>query len=479
MGIVIEDGEILEIELIDGLNLATDFQPGEGTRLPRELQSGLFKMVGVKVQIAEGVDEFAGFQAGDLSHDAGKERIRGDVEGNAKKDIGAALVELAAEGALTADKKLKKGMTGGKGHLVQLSDVPCGNKMAAALGVLPDGAYDLVDLVDAGSVSLPPLGPLGTVNAAEIAGCIRPLIPDRDPVVVQVANIGVAFEEPEEFVDNGLGVNFFRGEEGEGLAEVETDLTPEDGIGADTGPVLPKLARLKDFPQQIKIGGFHGRGLSAGLREIKQRPVCLASRAKFPRFKGMVGRGHRIFFRGLPGIFLGMILAGTLATAQPKPVDLEKRATRQAEKRFEAETVTFEKDPRFVDRTVELRHWKDRGVEWKVRRSRIEVEEARPKRVRTFPVEEKSVRSPEPAGPEWRGTPDMKDLEKTRKPELAPLVRNARVIDGYLGKTDYHAMVNQLSMGDINRYQFQKKHSREPGLRETRAGGGIEPKVER
>lgn len=178
-------------------------------------------------------------------------------------------------------------------------------------------------------------------------------------------------------------------------------------------------------------------------------------------------------------MLLGMFLGVGVSTAQPKPLDLEKRATRQAEKRFEADIVPFEKDPRFVDRTVEPKRWKDRKVEWKVRRARIEVEEARPKRVRTFPVEEKRVRSPEPVGPEWRGTPNLKDLEEARKPELAPLVRNARVIDGYLGKTDYQAMVDKLSMRDINRYQFQKKHAREPGLDEIRAGGGIEPEVER
>jgi hypothetical protein len=54
-------------------------------------------VVAVDVAVAAGPDEVAHVQVALLRHHVGQQRVAGDVEGHAQEDVGAALVELAAE----------------------------------------------------------------------------------------------------------------------------------------------------------------------------------------------------------------------------------------------------------------------------------------------------------------------------------------------------------------------------------------------
>jgi len=64
-----------------------------------------------------------------------------------------------------------------------------------------------------------------------------------------------------------------------------------------------------------------------------------------------------------------------------------------------------------------------------------------------------------------------------KQPSVIKLV-DAGQFDGlseaFSRRTYYHALADTLSMADINRYQFQKNHSRETGITRVSAGGGKE-----
>ncbi len=62
---------------------------------------------------------------------------------------------------------------------------------------------------------------------AERAVFVGPFVPDSHSVFLKVVYVGVAFEEPEEFVDYALEVYFFCRYEREAFAEVEAHLVAE------------------------------------------------------------------------------------------------------------------------------------------------------------------------------------------------------------------------------------------------------------
>ena len=70
-------------------------------------------MVLVQMRVAERVDELARLQAGDLSDHQGQQRVGSDVEGNAQKHIGTALVQLAGEPSF-GHVELEQQMAGGR-----------------------------------------------------------------------------------------------------------------------------------------------------------------------------------------------------------------------------------------------------------------------------------------------------------------------------------------------------------------------------
>ena len=74
------------------------------TRLARELQLRLLEMVRVEVQVAEGVHKRARLQLTNLRDHQRQQRIRGDVERHAEKQIRAALIKLATQFALLREE---------------------------------------------------------------------------------------------------------------------------------------------------------------------------------------------------------------------------------------------------------------------------------------------------------------------------------------------------------------------------------------
>src|SRR4051794_17374103 len=92
--LVILEREIVIGKAEDVANLRIQPHDRKRIRAARELLTRLIEMVQMKMGIAEGMDEFARLQAGDLRHHHCQQRIGGDVERHAQKYIGGALVEL-------------------------------------------------------------------------------------------------------------------------------------------------------------------------------------------------------------------------------------------------------------------------------------------------------------------------------------------------------------------------------------------------
>ena len=104
-------------------------------------------MVSVKVQIAEGVDEFAGLQTRDLRDHHCEQGVGGDIERHAEKQVGAALVELAAQLAILG-AELKEHVARRQRHLPDLGRIPCAHDQPPALRIFSKPLDDVVDLID-------------------------------------------------------------------------------------------------------------------------------------------------------------------------------------------------------------------------------------------------------------------------------------------------------------------------------------------
>jgi len=87
-------------------------------------------VVGVDVAVATGPDEVAHLQVALLRHHVREQRVAGNVERHAQKDVGAALVQLAAEFAFAAGRsgwghvELEERVARHQRHLVQVGHVP-------------------------------------------------------------------------------------------------------------------------------------------------------------------------------------------------------------------------------------------------------------------------------------------------------------------------------------------------------------------
>jgi len=70
---------------------------------------------------------------------------------------------------------------------------------------------------------------------------------------LQVFHVGIPFEEPQQFVDDGFQVEFFGCDEREAVFQVEAHLVTEHAEGACAGTVVFAYAFRTDAVQQVKI----------------------------------------------------------------------------------------------------------------------------------------------------------------------------------------------------------------------------------
>ena len=128
---------------------AKDLEARQRQWFAGELFARLIEMVAVKVAIAARPDEISDLEIALLRDHVRQQCIGGDVERHAQEEVGAALVQLAAEAAVGRDVELEQRVAGRQGHLVGLPRVPARDDQAPAGGVAADLLDDPADLVDA------------------------------------------------------------------------------------------------------------------------------------------------------------------------------------------------------------------------------------------------------------------------------------------------------------------------------------------
>src|SRR5688572_1431486 len=82
---------------------------------------------------------------------------------------------------------------------------------------------------------------------------IGPLVPNADAVIVEIFDVGVAGEEPQQFVHDRLEMQLLGRRQREAFGEIETHLMPEDRDSSSAGAVTFLHAVGEDAFQQVVI----------------------------------------------------------------------------------------------------------------------------------------------------------------------------------------------------------------------------------
>src|SRR3954447_14439173 len=204
------------------------------------------------MHITEGVDEVARLQPGHLRHHHRKQSIRCDVERHPEKYIARALIELARQFAV-GHIELEQAVARRQRHLVDVRRIPCTDDQAARNRVAPDHVDHVRYLVDAASVRSRPGSPLRSIDRAEIAIGVGPFVPDRNAVVFEIFDVGLAGEKPQQLVHDRLQRQLLRCQHRKSGGQIEAHLVAEDRQRAGTGAVAFLRAVGKDSLKQVVI----------------------------------------------------------------------------------------------------------------------------------------------------------------------------------------------------------------------------------
>ena len=183
----------------------------------------MVEVVVVEVCIAQGVHENTGLQIAYLGHHVGEQGVRCNVEGNAQEHVGAPLVKLTVQASLR-HMELEKCMAWHQRHVVKFPHVPRRDDDSSTVRIGFDALDGLLNLVDDSAVFRLPPTPLLAVHGPQVAVFIRPLVPDANAVFLQVLDVGIALEEPEQFVDDGGKVQLLGGDHRKSVCKVKSHL---------------------------------------------------------------------------------------------------------------------------------------------------------------------------------------------------------------------------------------------------------------
>ena len=109
-----------------------------------------------------------------------------------------------------------------------IAHIPRADDHPTAVRMMADLINHFADLIDFVAVCRSPGTPLGTVNRAQIAILIRPFIPDRHLVVVEILDIRVTVQEPEQFMNDRARMQFLRGDKRKAFRKREPHLVAEN-----------------------------------------------------------------------------------------------------------------------------------------------------------------------------------------------------------------------------------------------------------
>jgi signal peptidase I len=257
VGLIIFQSKIFEPEAKDVFYGRVEFHHRKRIGFPGELQLRLFEMVVVQMNVSERVDELAGLEIAYLGDHQGQQGVGRYIKGNAEEDVGAALIKLTAQSGLAIGVaryiKLEKSVTRHQCHLRQIGHIPGADDQSAAVGRLFYLRDQLGDLVDGLAISAIPATPLFAIDGSELAVCIGPFVPDGYAMVVQVFDIRLAAQEPEQFIDDAFEMQLFGRDQGKSFRQVETNLVAEDAEGSRSGTIRFFCAGVEDMLEKIVV----------------------------------------------------------------------------------------------------------------------------------------------------------------------------------------------------------------------------------
>ncbi len=232
------------------------------------------------MRVAQAVHEIARLQARHLRDHHRQQRIGGDVERYAQENVRRALIELTGQSA-ARDIELEQAMARRQRHLVDIGRIPGRDDQPPRIRIALDHLDDVRNLVDLAAVRRWPGAPLRAIDRPEIAIGVGPFVPDRDAIVVEIFDVGVAFEEPQQFMHDRLQRQPLGGQHRKAGRQVETHLVPEHRQRAGAGAVmLFRAVRENPFKQVVVLNHgfkFFGSGswrqfLASTQGEFSRRP---------------------------------------------------------------------------------------------------------------------------------------------------------------------------------------------------------------
>jgi hypothetical protein len=252
MRIVIHELKVLESEREQVGHHGIDFHLRERPGFTSELQRGLFEMIVVQVGVPQSVDKVAGGELCDLSHHHRQQRVRCDIKRHAEKDVGASLIKLTGKFAL-GHIELKQQVARRERHSRHVGRVPGAHNQPARIRIRADGFDDFADLIDALARRCGPRPPLFAINRAKLAFVISPFIPDGNMILVEILNVRLTAQKPQQLVNNRSQVKLFRRHERKPIGQVEPHLIAENTACAGAGAVALGNAVIEDVLQQVEI----------------------------------------------------------------------------------------------------------------------------------------------------------------------------------------------------------------------------------
>src|SRR5260370_32240179 len=276
--IVAFEHEIFVAEREDVLHVRIELQGRQPPRRTRQLQPCLLEMVRIEVSVAQAMNEVAGLEVRHLRHHQRQQRIGRDVEGYAEKHVRRTLIELARQFAVR-DVELKQAMAWRQRHPVDIGRIPCADDQAPRVRIAADHVDDIGDLVDAAPVRRRPGPPLRSIDPSEIAIGVGPFVPDRNAVVLEIFDVGIAFEKPQQFVHDRFQRQLLGGQHRKPGGEIEAHLLAEYRQRAGAGAVVFfRAVRENAFKQIVVL--IHGV-MSGSWRYVRpwRRRILAAARA--------------------------------------------------------------------------------------------------------------------------------------------------------------------------------------------------------
>lgn len=133
----------------------------------------------------------------------------------------------------------------------------------------------LLDLVDDAAVGRGPGPPPLAIDRPQLTLGVGPFVPDADAVVLQIGDVGLAAQEPQQFHDDGAQMQFLGRQDRKALGQVEPHLATEHAERSGAGAVIAPHAVVQDVAHQVQILtlGMIGRREDAGLNVGAERGV--------------------------------------------------------------------------------------------------------------------------------------------------------------------------------------------------------------